>query len=83
MKRIVAIAAMFLFLSQGLNAQQDPQYSMYMFNGLYLNPAYAGSHEVISISAIYRHQWAGFEGAPRSASIGVHTPLLKNKHAHG
>jgi type IX secretion system PorP/SprF family membrane protein len=52
-----------------VKAQQDPEYNMYMFNGLYLNPAYAGSHDVISTMAIYRHQWAGFDGAPRTANL--------------
>ncbi|NNC95355.1 MAG: type IX secretion system membrane protein PorP/SprF [Chitinophagales bacterium] len=64
-------------------AQQDAEYSMYMFNGLYLNPAYAGSHELISMSGIYRHQWSGIEGAPRSASFGIHTPFRKEQHAVG
>jgi len=64
-------------------AQQDPEYNMYMFNGLYLNPAYAGSHDVISMTAIYRHQWAGIEGAPRSANLSVHSPLKRDQYALG
>jgi type IX secretion system PorP/SprF family membrane protein len=60
-------------------AQQDAQYSMYRFNGLYLNPAYAGSHEVLTAMAIYRQQWVGMPGAPKSASVAVHSPLKNDK----
>jgi len=48
------------------SAQQDPSFSMYMFNGLFINPAYAGSQEAISMMAIYRQQWVGVDGAPRT-----------------
>lgn len=60
-------------------AQQDPMYSMYMFNGLVLNPAYAGSRERVAILALYRHQWAGLEGAPKTAVLSGHSPLLNDK----
>ena len=64
-------------------AQQDPAYSMYMFNGLYLNPAYAGSQEVISLMGIYRHQWVGLKGSPRTGNVSVHMPFPKNQYAIG
>lgn len=60
-------------------AQQDAQYSMYRFNGLYVNPAYAGSHEVINAMAIYRHQWVKIPRQPQSASVTVHSPLKNDK----
>lgn len=61
----------------GLNlyAQQDAQYTQYMFNGLVINPAYAGTRGAVSLTAIYRHQWAGFAGAPRSVSASIHSPV--------
>lgn len=64
-------------------AQQDAHYSLYMFNGLYLNPAYAGSHEVVDLMGIYRHQWAGIDGAPRSGNISVHGALPRNQYGLG
>lgn len=67
----------------GVKAQQDPNYSMYMFNGLFINPAYAGSQEVISLMAIYRDQWVGVDGAPQTANISVHTPLPQDQYALG
>jgi type IX secretion system PorP/SprF family membrane protein len=66
-----------------VKSQQDPEYNMYMFNGLFLNPAYAGSHDVISTMAIYRHQWAGFDGAPRTANLSVHSPLKRDQYNLG
>jgi type IX secretion system PorP/SprF family membrane protein len=54
---------------------QDPQFTQYMFNMLALNPAYAGSAERVSIKALTRHQWVGFEGAPTTQTLTVHSPL--------
>ncbi len=83
MKKLILSALFAVVASIGLKAQQDPAYSMYMFNGLFINPAYAGSHEVISLMGIYRHQWAGLEGAPRTANISVHTPLRRDQYGLG
>lgn len=58
-----------------LNAQQRAQYSMYLFNGLYLNPAYAGSHEGLSTTAAYRNQWLKLPGAPQTATVALHGAL--------
>ncbi len=56
-------------------AQQDPQFTQYMFNLLAINPAYAGSAERVSIKALTRHQWVGFQGAPMTQTLTVHSPL--------
>jgi type IX secretion system PorP/SprF family membrane protein len=58
-------------------AQLQPLYSQYMFNGLAVNPAYAGSREVFSASALHRDQWTGMEGAPETQTLAAHTPLKK------
>ncbi len=50
-------------------AQQQPMYSQYMFNMLNINPAYAGNREAVNINMLYRNQWAGFPGAPKTGSI--------------
>lgn len=81
MKRILTLFALAMVFAA--NAQQDAEYTMYRFNGLYLNPAYAGSREVISTTAIYRHQWVNVPKAPRSASVAVHSPLRNNNVALG
>lgn len=82
MKKLIITAALFV-MAFSANAQQDPAYSMYMFNGLFINPAYAGSHEVVSLMGIYRHQWAGLDGAPRTANISAHMPFRKSQYAMG
>ena len=58
-----------------LYAQQDAQYTQYMYNTISVNPAYAGSRGVMSITGLHRSQWVGLEGAPRSQTLGFHTPL--------
>ncbi|MBP1638683.1 MAG: putative rane protein [Bacteroidetes bacterium] len=52
-----------------VSAQQEPMYSQYMFNLLQINPAYAGSRALDNITALYRNQWMGLKGAPKTASV--------------
>lgn len=52
-------------------AQQDAQFSQYMFNGIYINPAYAGYREQLNLSAFYRNQWTGLDGAPQTISFAA------------
>jgi type IX secretion system PorP/SprF family membrane protein len=61
--------------SSFLYAQQDAQYTQYMFNSLVINPAYAGTRDAVSLTALYRHQWTGFDGAPRTFSASIHSPV--------
>jgi type IX secretion system PorP/SprF family membrane protein len=56
-------------------AQQRPLYSQYLFNGLVLNPAFAGSHEALSVSVSNRSQWSGLEGAPQTFAFASHVLL--------
>lgn len=56
-------------------AQQDAQYSMYMFNPLSVNPAYAGSRDALSITMLGRKQWVNIDGAPSTATLSIHSPL--------
>ena len=62
-------------------AQQDVQFTQYMFNGLAINPAYAGSQDALSLTAIGRKQWVGIDGAPNSYTFSAHTPI--NPHSIG
>jgi len=65
------------------NAQHSQQTSQYMINGLAINPAYAGSKDAFSATAIYRSQWTGIDGAPRSQNLSFHGPLKNKKIALG
>lgn len=64
-------------------AQNEPMYSQYMFNTLPLNPAYAGSQENLSITAVYRKQWLDMEGAPSTQTLSAHSPVKNKKIALG
>lgn len=58
-------------LGKSVFAQQEAQFSQYMFNGIYINPAYAGYKEELYLHAFYRAQWTGVEGAPRSFAVSA------------
>lgn len=59
-------------------AQQDAQYTQYMYNTLSINPAYAGSRDVFSLVGLYRTQWVGLSGAPETATFSMHSPVGRN-----
>ncbi|MBX7201709.1 MAG: type IX secretion system membrane protein PorP/SprF [Bacteroidia bacterium] len=74
MKKIATVLSILAF-SLSTFAQQELQVSQYMFNGLFLNPAYAGSHDYWGATALHRSQWVGFPGAPRSNMLAVDGPI--------
>lgn len=66
MQTVLRAGIMVMLLAIGMRgvAQQNIQFSQYVFNGLSINPAYAGYKEDLYVNTVYRHQWAGFPGAP-------------------
>jgi type IX secretion system PorP/SprF family membrane protein len=60
-----------LLFPKGVVAQQDAQLSQYVFNGIYVNPAYAGYREQLNVNAFYHNQWTGIKGAPQTLSLVV------------
>src|SRR5215216_1155726 len=56
-------------------AQQDAQFTQYMYNTININPAYAGSRGALSIFGLYRTQWVGLDGAPETSSFSINTPI--------
>lgn len=56
-------------------AQQDAQFTQYMYNTININPAYAGSRGALSIFGLYRTQWVGLDGAPETSSFSVNSPI--------
>jgi type IX secretion system PorP/SprF family membrane protein len=56
-------------------AQQDPMYTHYMYNTISVNPAYAGSRDALTLTALHRSQWVGFSGAPLTQTFSMHAPL--------
>ncbi|MDM1098161.1 type IX secretion system membrane protein PorP/SprF [Myroides odoratimimus] len=76
-KRIILLGMSLLGvgLIPALYAQQDPQYTQYMYNTNMINPAYAGSRGTLNVFGMYRTQWVGLDGAPKTANVSVSTPL--------
>jgi type IX secretion system PorP/SprF family membrane protein len=73
------LVVLILLVSSTAKAQQHPMYSQYMFNMMNINPAYAGSRGVGTVTALYRNQWEGIEGAPKTASVGFDMPVKTKK----
>ncbi len=76
---IVVIAVILGVLPGVLQAQQDAQYSQYMFNTLALNPAYAGSRDVVSATALFRKQWVNTPGSPATATFSLDAPFNRER----
>jgi len=66
-------------LSLDTQAQQDPQFTHYMYNTMGVNAAYAGQRDVLSATALYRTQWVGVDGAPKTITFGIHSPLKNER----
>jgi type IX secretion system PorP/SprF family membrane protein len=50
-----------------------------MYNTISINPAYAGSRDAFSLTALHRSQWEGIEGAPTTQTLSIHSPLRNEK----
>ncbi len=76
MKKLSIIAV--LLLAFQTHAQQDPQYTQYMYNMNVINPAYAGSRENLSFGLLYRNQWTNIDGGPKTGTFFGHSPVGNN-----
>ena len=65
-----------LIVSVQAKGQQEVQFTHYMYNTLSVNPAYAGSNQLLNISSLFRQQWVGIDGAPMSQNLFLHTPVV-------
>ncbi|MFD2568566.1 PorP/SprF family type IX secretion system membrane protein [Pseudotenacibaculum haliotis] len=71
----IAIVVIGLISCSNLFAQQDPEYTQYMYNTMVINPGYAGSKGYGSLTLLGRSQWVGVNGAPETQTLSFHTPL--------
>lgn len=78
-KGFFVLVFVLLALPSSSFAQQDPQYTQYMYNTMSVNPGYAGQREALSITGLHRTQWVGIDGAPRTQTLGIHSPLRNDK----
>jgi len=77
--KLIAFALLFSMGIATVTAQQQPLHTMFMYNKLLINPAYAGYHDHVCASAIVRQQWIGFDGAPETQSLSIHGPLASQR----
>ncbi|MBI3520463.1 MAG: type IX secretion system membrane protein PorP/SprF [Bacteroidetes bacterium] len=70
----------FLFCSISYSfAQQDPQYSQYMFNQVVINPAYIGSKDALNVTGLFRKEWVNVNGSPQTNNLSLSGPLKAKK----
>jgi len=79
MKKRIIYSVILLFAAITAYSQQNPMFTQYMFNGVAINPAYAGSHDVLSLIALYRNQWVNIEGAPKTTTLTADAQLPNEK----
>lgn len=75
MKKTILI--LLILLAEFATAQQDAQYTQYMYNTVAINPAYAGSRGVLSVAGLHRSQWIGLDGAPSTQTFNIHSPITE------
>lgn len=78
MKKIHLALALLPLFALKLQAQQTPHFTQYMYNMNVVNPAYAGSKESLSGGLLYRTQWVGLDGAPKTLTFSAHSPVGRN-----
>jgi type IX secretion system PorP/SprF family membrane protein len=79
MKVKTIITIIILTISCHLMAQQNPMFTQYMYNEQSINPAYSGTSNVLSVTALYRNQWVNIEGAPKTQTLSMDTPIKDKK----
>jgi type IX secretion system PorP/SprF family membrane protein len=89
MKSFYTAIAILLFATLRVQGQQDPLFTHYMFNNMYLTPAFAGVDGVTRLTAVHRSQWLGYQpsfgggGAPTSQLVSFNTPIYKLRSGFG
>ncbi|RZJ70789.1 MAG: type IX secretion system membrane protein PorP/SprF [Flavobacterium sp.] len=73
------VLLLFMLSAISARAQQDPQYTQYMYNTLTVNPGYTGSAGMLEGTLQHRSQWVGIDGAPRTQAFTIHTPLANER----
>ncbi len=82
-KYLLVIFFLVATLTSTVQGQQDAQYTQYMYNTISVNPAYAGSRGELSIAALYRAQWVGLDGAPKTQTLNLHSPIRNSRLGYG
>jgi type IX secretion system PorP/SprF family membrane protein len=78
MKKILGSIIFSFFAFATLYAQQEAQFTNYMYNTMNINPAYAGSRGNLSVFGLHRTQWVGLDGAPTTNTFAIHSPIRES-----
>lgn len=81
--RTLILILLLCTVTQIAMAQQDPMFTHYRYNTQAINPAYAGSRKALTVTALNRSQWIGFEGAPMSQTLTLHAPFFHERAGFG
>ncbi len=76
---IASLIVLFNFIAIEVKAQYEPMFTQYAFNEMFINPAYSGSHDALSMSTLYRNQWVNIQGAPTTKTFTAHAPFANYK----
>ncbi len=82
-RKWLSIIVITVLTSVRANAQYEPLFTQYMFNETFINPAYVGSRDHIATTLLYRNQWVGINGAPKTQTFSIHGPFSKGRFAAG
>jgi type IX secretion system PorP/SprF family membrane protein len=80
---LAACLGVMFFTSQNVKAQYDAMFTQYMFNEMFINPAYAGSKDALAVTALHREQWVNFPGRPITTTFSMHGPVINEKMGFG
>jgi type IX secretion system PorP/SprF family membrane protein len=83
MQKYLILLIIVMGTAWSVSGQNDPQYTQFMHNKMALNPAYAGSKEVLTFTSLYRKQWSGVTGAPTTFALNAHAPFFSNRCGAG
>jgi type IX secretion system PorP/SprF family membrane protein len=80
---LAACLGLLLFAAVNVKAQYDAMFTQYMFNEMFINPAYAGSKDALAVTALNRQQWVNFPGRPVTTTFSMHGPVINDKMGLG
>ncbi len=84
-KNIITAACLgvLFFANTNVKAQYDAMFTQYMFNEMFINPAYAGSKDAMHVTALHRQQWVNFPGRPITSTFSMHGPIVNENMGFG
>ncbi|WP_276381304.1 type IX secretion system membrane protein PorP/SprF [Flavobacterium sp. H4147] len=83
MKKIISLLVILFLGVLEVSAQQESQYTQYMYNTMTINPGYTGTRGLPSVFGLYRTQWVGLDGAPKTANFSIESPISHNGQGLG